>query len=107
MDRLPVTHKAKSWLSYCRYLAAVRQARHALLMRPGDCLCRNAQPVFGFRDLDREVDTKMHMKYFQDPELSWQAASSRARLELGTCRGVYLAPLDWFDRVYPGKPLDA
>lgn len=98
-DRLPVTHKAKSRLSYCQHLAAVRQARHVLLMRPDDCPCRNAQPVFGFRELDRESDTKMHMKYFQDPELSWQAASNRAGLDPGTCRGVYMAPLDWFDRV--------
>lgn len=98
IDKLPVTHRAKSRLSYCQHLAAVRQARHVLLMRPGDCLCRNAQPVFGFRELDRESDTKMHMKYFQDPELSWRAASGRAGLEPGSCKGVYMAPLDCFDR---------
>jgi len=72
-ESLPVTHRSKARLSYCQYLAAARSAKHALYMEPEKLLCKNAQPVFGFRKLDRKIDEKNHLKYLLDPDLSWQA----------------------------------
>lgn len=98
-SNLPVTHQTKNRLTYCQFLAAVRQARFALKMNPGDLLCPNAQPIFGFRELDKEADTKRYLKYLPDPDLAWQAVSERARLEPGSCKGIYMAPLDRFDEI--------
>jgi uncharacterized protein (DUF169 family) len=95
---LPVTHKSKTKLTFCQFLAAARQARYALFMAPGKCLCENAQPVFGFRDLEKTSDTEQHLKYFQNPELAWQAPQEKARLPLGQCKGVYVSPLENFDK---------
>jgi uncharacterized protein (DUF169 family) len=96
-DRLPVTHRAKSKLSYCQYLAAARSARHALYMEPDRLLCKNAQPVFGFRGLDASCDGQNHEKYLLDPDLSWQAPQEKQRLAEGACKGIYAAPLLSFD----------
>ncbi|WP_300672821.1 DUF169 domain-containing protein [Desulfoluna sp.] len=94
---LPVTHRSKAKISYCMHLAAARSARHSLFMAPDRLLCKNAQPVFGFRELTREVDGKNHEKYLLDPELSWDAPQQKARLEVGACKGIFMAPLDTFD----------
>ena len=60
-------------------------------------LCENAEPVFGFRELDQEKDTKRHMKYLRNEELAWQAPQGKAKLPLGKCYGIYTAPLAMFD----------
>lgn len=96
-DSLPVTHRSKAKISYCQYLAAARSARHALYMEPDRLLCKNAQAVFGFRPLSREIDGKKHLKYMLDPDLSWRAPQEKHRLEEGMCKGIYMAPLDTFD----------
>jgi len=97
IEKLPVTHKSKAKISYCMYLAAARSARHSLFMAPERLACKNAQPVFGFRELTKEVDGKNHEKYLLDPDLSWEAPQQKARLEVGACKGVFMAPLDVFD----------
>ena len=97
IERLPVTHKSKAKLSYCQYLAACRSAKHALFLSPDRLLCKNAQPVFGFRPLEESVDGKNHMKYLLDEELSWKAPQKKERLEEGACKGIYMAPLEMFD----------
>ncbi len=96
-ESLPVTHRSKARLSYCQYLAAARSAKHALYMEPEKLLCKNAQPVFGFRKLDRKIDEKNHLKYLLDPDLSWQAPQEKQRLENGKVKGIYMAPLEAFD----------
>ena len=98
IDKLPVSHKAKARITYCQFLAAVRQERMAIFMESKKCLCENAEPVFGFRELEKEADTKSHMKYLVDEDLAWRAPQEKARLEVGACKGIYMAPLDWFDR---------
>lgn len=97
IDRLTVTHRAKAKLSYCQYLAACRSAKHALFMEPSKLLCKNAQPVFGFRSLKKEVDGKNHEKYLLDSDLSWQAPQEKQRLEEGALKGIFMAPLEVFD----------
>lgn len=94
---LAVTHSAKAKLSYCQYLAAARSAKHALFMEQERLLCKNAQPVFGFRPLEREIDGKNHEKYLIDSDLSWQAPQEKQRLAEGACKGIYMAPLEKFD----------
>ncbi|KIX14753.1 DUF169 domain-containing protein [Dethiosulfatarculus sandiegensis] len=96
-EKLPVTHRAKARITYCQFLAAARQGGHALFMEPEKCVCGNAQPVFGFRELDKEGDTKRHMKYLCDEELAWQAPQEKARFEVGLVKGIYIAPLAKFD----------
>ncbi len=96
-DSLKITHTSKARLSYCMYLAAARSAKHALYLTPDRLLCKNAQPVFGFRSLERETDGKNHEKYLIDPDLSWQAPQEKQRLEEGACKGIYMAPLENFD----------
>jgi uncharacterized protein (DUF169 family) len=90
--------RAKAKLTYCQYLAMARSGRKAMFMQPGQLLCDNAEPVFGFRELDRDKDTKRHMKYLRDEKLAWEAPLSKAKLPLGKCRGIYTAPLDLFDQ---------
>lgn len=97
IEKLPVTHKSKAKISYCMYLAAARSARHSLFMPPDRLQCKNAQPVFGFRELTRDVDGKNHEKYLLDPDLSWEAPQQKARLDVGACKGIFMAPLDKFD----------
>lgn len=104
VENLPVTHEAKGKLTYCQFLAAVRQERYALFMRPERLLCPNASLVFGFREPKKEAEIKQHLKYLGDPELSWEAARQKEKLKLGVCRGVYVAPLDYFDGI--GKDPD-
>ena len=99
IESLPVTHDASVKLTYCQYLAAVRQERFALFMKPNNLLCQNAYPVFGFRELDKVGDTKRHMKYLVDEEVAWQAPQQKARLEVGACKGIYMAPLNKFDEI--------
>jgi len=99
INQLAVTHRAKTKLTYCQYLAAVRQTRYSLFLPKDRCLCENAEPVFGFRELERGPDTKRHMKYLCDEEISWQAPQQKAKLELGKCVGIYAAPLAEFDKV--------
>ena len=99
IENLPVTHNAKARITYCQFLAAVRQERYALFMESKKCLCENAAPVFGFRELEKEADTKRHLKYLVDEETSWRAPQEKARLEVGACKGIYMAPLDWFDKI--------
>ena len=101
-DALPVSHQAKARLTYCQFLAAARQAHYSTYMLPEKCVCGNAQPVFGFRELDKEADTKRHMKYLRDEEVAWQAPQQKARLEVGKLKGIYIAPLAQFDGLeYP------
>jgi len=97
IEGLPVTHTVGPKITYCQFLAAVRQERFALLMEPKKLLCQNAWPVFGFRELEKETDTERHMKYLLDEELAWQAPREKARLDVGSCKAVYMAPLDRFD----------
>ncbi|MCP4690263.1 MAG: DUF169 domain-containing protein [Desulfobacterales bacterium] len=99
IEKLPVSHKAKARLTYCQFLTAVRQERFAVFMEAKKCLCENAAPVFGFRELEKEADAKRHLKYLVDPDTSWRAPREKAKLELGKCKGIYMAPLDWFDKM--------
>jgi uncharacterized protein (DUF169 family) len=99
IDKLPVTHTSKAKLTYCQYIAAARSAKHSLFMKPDRLVCKNAQPVFGFRELEESVDGKNHVKYLLDPELSWQAPQEKERLPVGKCKGIYIAPLDAFDAI--------
>jgi uncharacterized protein (DUF169 family) len=99
IEKLPVTHRAKTKLTYCQFLAAVRQERHVLFMEPKKLLCENASTVFGFRELEKEADTKRHLKYLVDQETAWRAPQEKARLEVGACKGIYMAPLDCFDNI--------
>jgi uncharacterized protein (DUF169 family) len=98
-EKLKVTHTTKVKLSYCQYIAAARSAKHALFLQPDRLLCKNAQPVFGFRSLEKETDGKNHEKYLIDPELSWQAPQEKQRLNEGACKGIYVAPLETYDDV--------
>lgn len=98
IEKLPITHRSKAKITYCQYLAAARQQRSALFMEPKKLLCQNAYPVFGFRELDKEADTKRHLKYLQDEELAWEAPQQKIKLEKG-CLGIYMAPLDYFDKI--------
>ena len=97
IDNLPVTHTAGAKITYCQFLAACRQERYALLMEPEKLLCQNAYPVFGFRELEKDADTQRHMKYLVDEELAWKAPQEKARLDVGACKAIYMAPLDHFD----------
>ena len=99
IPELPVTHEAGAKLTYCQFLAAARQERYALVMKPEKLLCQNAYPVFGFRELEKEADTKRHMKYLVDEELAWKAPQEKARLEVGACKAIYMAPIDYFDQI--------
>ena len=98
ITELPVTHKAKVKITYCQFLTAARQSRMAFFMEPQKLLCQNAWPVFGFRELEKEADTKRHMKYLQDEDLAWEAVQQKAKLKKG-CKGIYMAPIDFFDRI--------
>jgi len=92
-----VNAKAKAKLTYCQYLAMARGGHKAMFMTPNMLLCENAEPVFGFRELDREKDTKRHMKYLQDEKLAWEAPEGKAKLPMGKVLGIYTAPLAMYD----------
>ena len=98
IEHLPITHKPKAKLTFCQFLAASRQAHYALFMAPSGCLCENAEPVFGFRELQQKADTQRHMKYLCDANLAWQAVQQKAQLPLGKCKGKFIAPLAVFDK---------
>lgn len=97
ISKYKVNAKAKAKLTYCQHLAMARGGHKAMFMPANMLLCENAQPVFGFRELDKEKDTKRHMKYLRNEELSWQAPQGKAKLPLGKCYGIYTAPLAMFD----------
>lgn len=99
MEKLPITHTAKAKLTYCQYLAAARSAKHSVYLKPEKLMCKNAQPVFGFRPLEKEIDGKNHQKYLMEEDLSWQAPQEKERLEEGKCKGIYMAPLHEFDKL--------
>ena len=97
INQLQVSHRAKARITYCQFLTAVRQERYSLFMEPKKCLCENATLVFGFRELNKEADTKRHLKYLVDPDTALKAPQEKAKLEYGKCKGFYMAPLDKFD----------
>ena len=92
-----INAKAKAKLTYCQFLAMGRGGRKAMFMPASQLLCENAEPVFGFRDLDQEKDTKRHMKYLRNEKLAWEAPQGKAKLPRGKYCGIYTAPLDMFD----------
>ncbi|MDD3579833.1 MAG: DUF169 domain-containing protein [Desulfobacca sp.] len=93
-----INAKAKARITYCQYLAMARGGHKAMFLEPKKLLCENAEPVFGFRELDQEKDTKRHMKYLRNEKVAWQAPLDKAKLPLGKCYGIYIAPLPFFDR---------
>jgi uncharacterized protein (DUF169 family) len=97
ISKYKINAKAKASLTYCQHLAMARGGHKAMYMPAHMLLCENAEPVFGFRELDKEKDTKRHMKYLRNEELAWQAAQGKAKLPLGSCYGIYTAPLARFD----------
>ena len=92
-----INAKAKAKLTYCQQLAMARGGHKAMYMPADMLLCENAEPVFGFRELDKEKDTKRHMKYLRNEELAWQAPQGKAKLPMGKYCGIYTAPLAMFD----------
>lgn len=38
------------------------------------------------------------MKYLRDEKLAWEAPLNKAKLPLGKCKGIYVAPLSIFDQ---------
>ena len=99
IPNLTTTHHTKSKMSYCQYLAVSRSAMYALFLYADKLQCKNAQPVFGFRELNSKVDGNSHMKYLLDPELSWQAPQEKARFKVDVLKGIYMAPLSFFDHI--------
>jgi len=97
--KLILTHRAKAKITYCQFLTAVRQSRMALLLKPEKLLCQNAWPVFGFRELEKEADTKRHLKYLLDEDLAWKAVQEKAKLPVGRYKAIYMAPIDFFDKL--------
>jgi len=96
-DNLLITHKAKSRLTLCQHITIARQAGYSLFMEPDACLCKNAQLILGWRQLDKEADTRYHLRYACNPEHALEIAKNKPKLDFGTCKGVYVAPLDVFD----------
>jgi uncharacterized protein (DUF169 family) len=94
----PINAKVKAKLTYCQFLAMARGGHKSTFMPAHKLLCQNAQPVFGFRELDKEKDTKRHMKYLMDEKLAWEAPLNKAKLPLGKCKGIYIASLATFDQ---------
>jgi uncharacterized protein (DUF169 family) len=97
ISRYKVNAKAKAKLTFCQHLAMARGGHKAMFQPANMLLCENAQPVFGYRELDQEKDTKRHMKYLRDEKLALEAPQSKAKLSLGSCYGIYTAPLAIFD----------
>jgi uncharacterized protein (DUF169 family) len=97
ISRYKVNARAKAKLTFCQHLAMARGGHKAMFQPANMLLCENAQPVFGYRELDQEKDTKRHMKYLRDEKLALEAPQSKAKLSLGSCYGIYTAPLAMFD----------
>jgi uncharacterized protein (DUF169 family) len=97
ISKYKINAKAKAKLTYCQHLAMARGGHKAMFMPANMLLCGNAAPVFGFRELDQEKDTRAHMKYLRDEKLAWEAPQGKAKLLLGKCYGIYTAPLTMFD----------
>jgi uncharacterized protein (DUF169 family) len=97
ISKYKINAKAKAKITYCQYLAMARGGHLGMYMPASQLLCENAEPVFGFRDLDKEKDTKRHMKYLRDEDLAWQAPQEKAKLPRGKYYGIYTAPLAAFD----------
>lgn len=97
LSQLKINAKAKARLTYCQQLAMARGGHKAMYMPADMLLCENAEPVFGFRELDKEKDTKRHMKYLRNEDLAWQAPQDKAKLPREKYRGIYTAPLALFD----------
>lgn len=97
IPKYKINAKAKARLTYCQYLAMARGGHKAMFLTPKMLLCENAEPVFGFRELDQEKDTKRHMKYLRNEELAWNAPLKKAKLPVGKYHGIYTAPLAMFD----------
>ena len=98
IPRYKVNARAKAKLTFCQHLAMARGGHKATFMPSEKLLCENAQPVFGMRELDKEKDTKRHMKYLRNEELAWESPLEKAKLPLGKCKGIYTAPLAVFDQ---------
>jgi uncharacterized protein (DUF169 family) len=97
VSKCKINAKAKAKLTYCQQLAMARGGHLGVYMPAERLLCENAEPVFGYRELDQEKDTKRHMKYLRNEELAWQAPQEKAKLPQGSCCGIYTAPLSIFD----------
>lgn len=97
ISRYKINARAKAKLTYCQHLAMARGGHKAMFMPANMLLCENAEPVFGFRELDKEKDTKRHMKYLRDEKLAWEAPQGKAKLPIGKYHGIYTAPLSMFD----------
>ena len=97
ISKYKINAKAKAKLTYCQHLAMARGGHKATFQPANMLLCENAEPVFGFRELDKEKDTKRHMKYLRNEELAWEAPVGKAKLSMGKCYGIYTAPLAMFD----------
>ena len=97
ISRYKVNAKAKVKLTFCQHLAMARGGHKAMFQPADKLLCENAELVFGYRELDKEKDTKRHMKYLRDEKLALEAPQGKAKLPLGSCYGIYTAPLAMFD----------
>jgi uncharacterized protein (DUF169 family) len=97
ISKYKINAKAKAKLTYCQHLAMARGGHKATFQPANMLMCENAEPVFGYRELEKEKDTKRHMKYLRNEELAWQAPVGKAKLPMGKCYGIYAAPLAMFD----------
>ena len=97
ISKYKINAKAKAKLTYCQHLAMARGGHQSMYMPANMLLCENAEPVFGFRSLDQEKDTKRHMKYLRNEDLALQAPQGKAKLPAGKYCGIYTAPLAAFD----------
>ena len=70
VSKCKVNAKAKAKITYCQQLAMARGGHLAVYLPAERLLCENAEPVFGYRELDQEKDTKRHMKYLRNEELA-------------------------------------
>jgi len=94
---IKTTHKAKSRLSYCQFIAAARSARYELIMKPDDLSCRNAQIGMGYKKPEKDKDSKAHLKYTMNEDLSWDLVNIKSKLTDEAKSGIYFAPLDFYD----------
>ena len=89
---LPVTHKSKTKLTFCQFLAGARQARYALFMEPSKCLCENAQPVFGFRDLEQACGHGTASEVFPEPGTCVAGPATKGETSPWTMQGGLCCP---------------
>lgn len=95
---LKTTHRAKSRLSYCQFMAAARSSRHELIMKPDELSCRNALISMGYKKPEKDKDARNHQKYTMNEELSWDVVNSKDKLSGEAQYGIYFAPLDMYDK---------